>query len=692
MNGTKVFDSFVALDKIVSEFNGAFGHMHLAGYMSDSSDGGGVASGGVSGAGGGAIFGGTLPVSILDERKEAMSTSKTKAHRDHKHHKKGFYGHGMTKNCIFELDSIFAQTRKTIESHYSRQVDDVELSIMDKHDSLELVDDKIEYIVTLCVRNYNRAHSSLSPDKHFAAPMLSAQFDTKNQTFAAQLTSYFENLNNEFISGIKENNVLKLKQFFDRMIAFGNDKSAVLLKKLKQLDKLDLNNLRTYKQRIHECIEYLDAIRKKIELKGINNEETKTNDNEGIHYYAFLKTKMNFLSDVCKIEDHLKVDTKVRFFEPCVLSIQRDIKIFLNDIDDGVRKTKEDPENDACWQKINIGYKNLVAFESLELVNCKIDASSINAKHEYNTNVKSIRDITYDMKMVISTRLTEIINDTYKNRHKIDTLAKNLIIHSIACTSLPSFSKVMQSSMQHTIDKLQSEKPQLIVHLAVRLDQINPTWADSVKKSHRAFEDCASNHMEYEELEKKHSDKVSNGTEFKSDEIEQLLVKFANKHQKIKNPYVLAIGIEKYNDTAKLRGYSSLRGVKHDVSKMIHLWNEIYGYDNIGIVFAPNVTSLHDCDTDSDTDTVGNNSNNCNVIEKLDEYMGQEHTYSAGDEILCDRQKFSDNLIRIRGIINQNFKIDGLIFYYSGHGIDNKIILSNGHSFPIREILSLYSY
>ena len=198
-------------------------------------------------------------------------------------------------------------------------------------------------------------------------------------------------------------------------------------------------------------------------------------------------------------------------------------------------------------------------------------------------------------------------------------------------------------------------------------------------------------------------DTVNDNTELKSDDcevkasgidVEQLLKKFASNHQKIQNPYVLAIGIEKYNDKAKLKGYRSLDGVKHDLYGMIHLWRDIYGYNNIGILFAPNVKN----NNDYDADTVKNNNNNNNndnnhngkTMEKLEDYIGQKDTYFAGDEVLCDRQKFSDNLIQIRSIMNQNFKIDGLIFYYSGHGIENKIILSNGHSFPIREIVDIF--
>ena len=55
-----------------------------------------------------------------------------------------------------------------------------------------------------------------------------------------------------------------------------------------------------------------------------------------------------------------------------------------------------------------------------------------------------------------------------------------------------------------------------------------------------------------------------------------------------------------------------------------------------------------------------------------------------------DKQSFQDYLKRIRGKIEDKESNDGLIFYYSGHGIKDKIVLSNGSYFEIQNIVDTF--
>ena len=147
--------------------------------------------------------------------------------------------------------------------------------------------------------------------------------------------------------------------------------------------------------------------------------------------------------------------------------------------------------------------------------------------------------------------------------------------------------------------------------------------------------------------------------------------------QSVTNPFVILVGIENYE---KSKQYESLDGVKYDINRMIHLWNDIYHYHNISLAFLPNINT--------------NLNNNCNdIINKLDkykQYLNFPIKKTLSEKILCDKQSFSDYLTTIVSFINLNQENDGLIFYYSGHGAKDSIILSNGESFPIRSIIDKF--
>ena len=153
-----------------------------------------------------------------------------------------------------------------------------------------------------------------------------------------------------------------------------------------------------------------------------------------------------------------------------------------------------------------------------------------------------------------------------------------------------------------------------------------------------------------------------------------------NKYQTIKNPFVIIVGVADYDQAPD--NWKSLDGVKQDVLRMVHVWKDIYGYNDISIVFKPN----------NDNNSNNNNKNN-NILQKLDKYKQHfNYPYKKKDSntILSDKQSFQDYLVRIRGKIEDSESNDGLIFYYSGHGIKDKIILSNGKSFSIRQIIDIF--
>ena len=59
--------------------------------------------------------------------------------------------------------------------------------------------------------------------------------------------------------------------------------------------------------------------------------------------------------------------------------------------------------------------------------------------------------------------------------------------------------------------------------------------------------------------------------------------------------------------------------------------------------------------------------------------------------MIINDQAFNDFLVEIRSKINLSKTNDGLIFDYSGHGIKNAIILSNGQSYLIKRINNIFN-
>lgn len=137
---------------------------------------------------------------------------------------------------------------------------------------------------------------------------------------------------------------------------------------------------------------------------------------------------------------------------------------------------------------------------------------------------------------------------------------------------------------------------------------------------------------------------------------------------------MVLIGIENYDKTQKT--YPSLDGVKRDIYRMVQLWNDIYKYNSISTVYVPNSETIED-------------KTSKNTLEKLAKYKQYRNTPSknTSSEIVANKESFDRYLVKIRSIIDLNEENDGLIFYFSGHGIKDKIILSDGKSYPIRSII-----
>ena len=189
------------------------------------------------------------------------------------------------------------------------------------------------------------------------------------------------------------------------------------------------------------------------------------------------------------------------------------------------------------------------------------------------------------------------------------------------------------------------------------------------EKQNDAKENSSSKDENTEEKEKeKEIDDLDGG----KTNIRGILARNRLKSQCMTNPFVILIGIEDYT---KAQEYQSLDGVKQDIYRMIHLWCDIYGYKNISMVF------------------ISSNNNKKAVIKKLDQYkafLNFPLKNISSMDILSDRQSFGDYLARIRSFIDYKDENDGIIFYYSGHGVKDKIILSNGKPFAIQEIINTF--
>lgn len=151
---------------------------------------------------------------------------------------------------------------------------------------------------------------------------------------------------------------------------------------------------------------------------------------------------------------------------------------------------------------------------------------------------------------------------------------------------------------------------------------------------------------------------------------------FVNKCHILTNPFIIVIGIENYNQNKSNFHWQNLFGVKQDVLQMSHLFYNIYNYQSISISY--NINDKTDAkDIQSFNIKILKYKKNC-VLEK------------ECDIILDNKQKFHDYLIKMRSKIDLNEKNDGLIIFYSGHGVKDNIILGNGDRYKISNIISIF--
>ena len=141
--------------------------------------------------------------------------------------------------------------------------------------------------------------------------------------------------------------------------------------------------------------------------------------------------------------------------------------------------------------------------------------------------------------------------------------------------------------------------------------------------------------------------------------------------QRLINPYVIISAIENYSQSKPNGMWQNLEGVKIDVKNMIHLWNDIYNYKNVSIAFKNTVDEKENNNNYNNNNNKNNNKNNNNAMN--------------------NGETFEDFLVESRAKINVNKCNDGLIFYYSGHGVKNHIILANGKKYKISDIIEIFN-
>ena len=155
-------------------------------------------------------------------------------------------------------------------------------------------------------------------------------------------------------------------------------------------------------------------------------------------------------------------------------------------------------------------------------------------------------------------------------------------------------------------------------------------------------------------------------------QLKQIRVK--KRRFEMKNPYVLIIGNEFYNDPKQV--WRSLNGVICDVANMDYLWRDVYGYHNTKILFSPRKRNK------SEFEQLCQRGDNTQCY--YTEYF--ENNFKNGYYDLKNRQSFISFLDIVVEKINRNPEYDGLILHYSGHGIHKSIILGDATKDSIAEI------
>ena len=158
--------------------------------------------------------------------------------------------------------------------------------------------------------------------------------------------------------------------------------------------------------------------------------------------------------------------------------------------------------------------------------------------------------------------------------------------------------------------------------------------------------------------------------------------------QMLSNPYIILNGISDYSKSKPPGKWQNLGGVIVDVKSMITLWSGIYGYNDMSVSL-PNYTQQ--------TRAQNNDSNENNENKENKENKENEQEKDYGDSVMyaptamANRESYNDFLVSIRATIDSSKCNDGLIYYYSGHGVKNGIILEDGKRFPIKQIFQIFN-
>ena len=128
--------------------------------------------------------------------------------------------------------------------------------------------------------------------------------------------------------------------------------------------------------------------------------------------------------------------------------------------------------------------------------------------------------------------------------------------------------------------------------------------------------------------------------------------------QQLTNPYIILVGIEKVSSNK----WSDLRGIGIDLENMYRLWHDIYNYHSIAVAYC------------------GNTSKKMAQLSESNKY----------NNVCADKRSFCDFLAEIRNEIEFKSVSDGLIFYFSGHGANDKIVLNDGTLFEMDKISDIF--
>ena len=123
----------------------------------------------------------------------------------------------------------------------------------------------------------------------------------------------------------------------------------------------------------------------------------------------------------------------------------------------------------------------------------------------------------------------------------------------------------------------------------------------------------------------------------------------------VKNPYIIIIGLSDYSEYDN-SGDSNLPSAKNDVQLLTKLFKGVYNYNH--------VISIH---------------NYCKI---------KNETCKITNEILNEFLTIHRSKIHLN---EDNVSIDGLMVFYSGHGYDKGLVLTDGSKMMFKDIEMIFN-